>query len=111
MMPSQIGLMSIRSSTGAMIGTTTKVISMKSRKKPSANMISMTTNIAPTTPPGMSESASCTMSSPPRPRKTNEKRAAPMRMTKTMALICMVERMTGTRTPTRQTRQRLVPMP
>ena len=84
---------------------------MKSRKKPSANMISITTSIAPMTPPGTFESAWWTISSPPRPRKTSENRAAPIRMTKTIALICMVDRMTGTRTPARQTRQRLVQIP
>ena len=52
---------------GLTVGTTTKMISIKSRKNPSTNMVSMTTSTAPITPPGTSLRISWTMSTPQRP--------------------------------------------
>ncbi len=69
---------------GATMGTTTKVISIKSRMKPSRNISSMTMNMAPTTPPGRLVSSSRTTSSPPKPRNTSEKIDAPIRIMNTM---------------------------
>ena len=48
MTPSQTGSTSIMKSTGAVIGTMTKMISKVSRMKPSRNIITMTKMIAPT---------------------------------------------------------------
>ena len=50
--PSQIGLTSICRMTGPTIGTTTKMISMKSRKKPRTNITTITAAMAPKAPPG-----------------------------------------------------------
>ena len=50
---------------GPTIGTTTKVISMKSRMKPSRKITSITISVAPTTPPGIPSKTSVTSSSPP----------------------------------------------
>ncbi len=71
---------------GATKGTTTNVISMKSRKKPRRNMTIMTPSIAPKAPPGSAASAFSIISSPPRPRKTSEKSAAPMRIVNTIVV-------------------------
>ena len=50
---------------GPTIGTTTKVISMKSRIKPSRKITSITMMVAPITPPGMFSNRWVTSSSPP----------------------------------------------
>src|SRR3546814_1291878 len=92
-----MGSSPIVSSTGPTMGTTTKMISMKSRKKPMKNIRAMTTNMAPKAPPGISASTASTISSPPRPRNTSEKTDAPSRMTKTMAEIFTVDCITSDR--------------
>ncbi len=89
--PSQIGSTPSASSTGAVIGMTMKTISNVSRMKPSTNMISMTTMVAPMAPPGMAERNSCTRLSPPIRRNTMEKTAAPIRMMKTIEVMVAVE--------------------
>src|SRR5690554_1380392 len=99
MMPSQIGSIPMASSTGPTMGTTTKVISMKSRMKPSRKITSITTRVAPTTPPGIASNSSVTSSSPPKARNTSEKSVAPIRIRNTMlvtwAVDCTTSRSTG----------------
>ncbi|WP_338066225.1 hypothetical protein, partial [Kiloniella majae] len=51
------------------------------------------------------------MSSPPSPLKTSEKTDAPIRITKTIDEISMVERMIGRRMLVRQTRPRETSIP
>ena len=84
MMPSHIGSSPMASRIGPTIGTTTKVISIKSRIKPSRKITSITTSVAPITPPGMSTKKLWINSSPPKPRKTSEKTAAPIRIINTI---------------------------
>ncbi len=86
-----MGSTPIASSTGATIGTTTKIISIKSRIKPSTNITNITSSTAVKTPPGNWLKKPCTNSSPPKPRNTNENNDAPMRIIKIIALILMVD--------------------
>ncbi|MCY1397708.1 hypothetical protein D9M71_127210 [compost metagenome] len=83
------------SSTGPTIGTTTKVISMKSRMKPSRKITSITTQNAPSTPPGSWANMSSISTSPPKPRNTRENSEAPIRIRNTMALISAVPKATS----------------
>ena len=100
MMPSQTGSTpGILSSTGATIGTTTKMISKASMTKPSRNSAAMTASVAPATPPGRLVSARSTMVSPPRPRNTRLNKVAPIRITKIMLVICVVRTITGISRP------------
>ncbi|MCY1549215.1 hypothetical protein D9M68_853730 [compost metagenome] len=78
------------SNTGPTIGTTTKVISIKSRMKPSRKITSITRKNAPSTPPGNWAKTSSINTSPPKPRNTRENSEAPIRIMKTMALISVV---------------------
>ncbi|MDT4874504.1 hypothetical protein FQZ97_1098090 [compost metagenome] len=78
------------SNTGPTIGTTTKVISMKSRIKPSRKTTSITRKKAPSTPPGSWAKMSSIKTSPPKPRNTRENSEAPIRIRNTMALISVV---------------------
>ena len=89
-MPSQIGSKPIMNNTGATIGTTTKVISIKSRIKPNKNITNITISVAPITPPGMSSNKLNTSSSPPKPLKTNENKLAPIRIINTIDVILVV---------------------
>ena len=98
MIPSHTGSSPMASRMGATMGTTTKVISMKSRMKPSRNINSITRIMAVTTPPGMSPRKSRTRSSPPKPRKTSENSAAPMKITNTMAVTRVVDSATSRNT-------------
>ena len=77
---------------GATIGTTTKVISMKSRMKPSRNMTNITISSATCGPPPKLSKKASIISSPPKPLKTREKSAAPIKIKKTMLVVSMVER-------------------
>ena len=96
MMPSQTGSTLWTAISGtATIGTTTKMISKASITKPSRNIASMTTRMAPAAPPGGSPAPRCTMSSPPRPRNTRLNMVAPIRMTKIMQVTCVVRCTTG----------------
>jgi hypothetical protein len=79
-----------RSSTGPTIGMTMMVISTKSRKKPITKITAITASSAPYCPPGMAESSSFTVSSPPRPRKTRLNSVAPISVAKIIAVMVMV---------------------
>ena len=59
----------------------------------------------------MSVSRFCTVSSPPNPRKANENNAAPARMTNTIDVIWVVERITGRNTSAPNVRHRLTANP
>ena len=111
MTPSQMGLSPKAIRIGPTIGTTTKMISRKSRKNPMTKISAMTMSMAPNTPPGMVLSTSETIFSPPRPRNVKLNTEAPSRITKTMVEILTVARMTSVRTPLWYTRFRLTPMP
>ena len=63
--PSQTGSTPSLISAGAAIGTTTKMISNVSRKKPRKKITSITASTAVKAPPGSDESAACTRFSPP----------------------------------------------
>ena len=76
--------------TGATIGTTTKVISIKSRIKPSKKITSITSSVAATIPPGRLLKNCSTTSSPPNPRNTREKIAAPIRIRNTIDVTSVV---------------------
>ena len=64
-MPNHIGSSPMDKSTGPIIGTTTNVISIKSRTKPSKNITIITTKTAVKIPPGRSIRRDLTRSSPP----------------------------------------------
>ena len=81
--------------TGPTIGTTTKVISIKSRIKPSKKITSMTMKVAPTSPPGICSNSLCINASPPYPRNTSENTDAPIRIKNTIAVVRVVERATS----------------
>ena len=76
---------------GATRGTTTNVISIKSRKKPSINIVTITPITAPMTPPGIERSSSSIVSSPPKPLNTKLKNVAPIRIINTIEVILVVE--------------------
>ena len=80
------------------MGTTMKVISMKSKMKPSRKMTSMTIASAPQVPPGMLVNQLCTNSSPPYPRNTSENTEAPIKMKNTIAVVFSVVRQTSDNT-------------
>ena len=82
---------------GATMGTTTTAISMKSRKKPSRKMTSMTTRNWVQNPPGRPVRKCRTSSSPPKARKADVSMAAPIRMMNTMDVVLAVSTMTLTR--------------
>ena len=67
-----------------------KTISKVSRKKPSTNMIAMTTINAPSCPPGICSSIPCTSSPPPIRVKMSAKAVAPSRMMKIIDVIDIV---------------------
>ncbi len=79
---------------GAMIGTTTTAISMKSRKKPRMKITAMTTMNWPQNPPGNPVRKFFTSSSPPKPRKAAVSMAAPSRMMNTIDVVLAVSRHT-----------------
>ena len=85
---------------GATIGTTTKVISIKSRINPSRKITIMTNNMAVNAPPGKSVKKSCSSSSPPNPRKTSEKIDAPISIKNTIDVTFVVSRTTYLVLPT-----------
>ena len=72
------------------MGTTTKVISIKSKIKPSKKVTSITSNMAVSTPPGSCSKKPCTSSSPPKPRNTKEKMEAPIKIINTIAVTFTV---------------------
>ena len=82
---------------GAMIGTTTTAISMKSRKNPSRKMTPITTTNLVMKPPGSPVRKSRTKSSPPKARKAAVSMAAPSRMMKTRAVVLAVSIITPSR--------------
>ena len=93
---------------GATIGTTTTEISIKSRKKPRMKMTAITVKNWPQKPPGRLVRKFLTRSSPPKPRKAAVSMVAPMRMTKTSAVVLAVSTMTPCRVlPIDSTRQPL----
>ena len=92
MTPNQIGSKPIESKIGPMTGTTTKVISIKSRIKPSKNMTSITTKSAMWGPPPSSSKKPSISVSPPKPRKTSENTAAPISIRNTMLVVWRVDR-------------------
>ena len=77
---------------GDTIGTTTKIISIKSKKNPRKNIKTITNNMAAIEPPGKFNKNSSTTSSPPKPRKTRENIEAPTSIIKTIELIFVVSR-------------------
>ena len=75
---------------GPTIGTTTKVIWIKSSIKPKRKIIIITTNTALKTPPGRFVKTLVIKSSPPNPLKTRENIDEPKRIINTMAVISVV---------------------
>ena len=91
--PSQTAVMlaeGSESNIGATIGTTTTVISIKSRKKPRKKITAITTTNCAQKPPSRPPRNSLTNSSPPKPRKAEVSMAAPMRMMKTIEVVLAV---------------------
>ncbi len=80
---------------GVTIGTTTTTISMKSMKKPRMKITAMTMMNWVQKPPGSVVRKSRTSSSPPKARKAAVSMAAPIRMTKTSAVVLAVSSITG----------------
>ncbi len=74
------------------MGTTTKVISIKSRINPSRKTTTITTRTAPINPPGRLLNIWEISSSPPNPRKTSENKEAPTKIAKTIHVISVDER-------------------
>jgi hypothetical protein len=72
---------------GPTIGTTTKLISIKSKMKPNKKTKIITISIEPNNPPGIAPNKFVISSSPPNPRKTKENIEAPIKIIKTMLLI------------------------
>ena len=96
--PSQTAVMladGSASKIGATIGTTTTAISIKSRKKPSRNITSMTTINCAQNPPGKPDRKCFTTSSPPNPRKAAVSIAAPSKIIKTRDVVFAVSDMTS----------------
>ena len=79
---------------GAMIGTTTTAISMKSRKNPSRKITAMTTMNCVQNPPGSEPRKSRTNSSPPNARNAEVNMAAPIKMINTIEVVFAVSTMT-----------------
>ena len=97
MTPSQTAAMFAEGSAsraGAMIGTTTTAISMKSRKKPRRKITTITIANLAKKPPGKPTRKSRTISSPPKARKAAVSIAAPSRMMKTRDVVFAVSTMT-----------------
>ncbi len=78
------GTTPISSRMGAVIGTRMRAISKVSGKKPSTNIIAMTTIGAPSSPPGIAGRRRCASVSPPMRVKTSAKAVAPSSMMNTM---------------------------
>ena len=57
---------------GPTIGTTTKLISIKSQMKPNKKTKNITISIDPNSPPGIALNKFVISSAPPNPRKTKE---------------------------------------
>ena len=79
--------------TGAIIGTTIKQISIKSKKKPSRKISSMLSKRNVHLPPGNWSKSSNISSSPPMPTKTRPKAVAPIKIKKTMLVkrvVCCI---------------------
>ena len=79
---------------GATIGTTTTAISIKSRKKPSKKITSITTKNCVQNPPGKPVRKCFTNSSPPKPRNAAVNMAAPSKMINTMDVVLAVSSIT-----------------
>ena len=93
---------------GAMIGTTTTAISMKSRKKPSRKITAITTTNWAQKPPGSPVRKCRTSSSPPKARNAEVSIAAPIRMMNTIEVVFAVSIITPRRVSSmRQARQAL----
>ena len=84
---------------GATIGTTTKVISIKSKKKPSKNIDIITISIALKVPPGRLVRKCSIVSSPPKPLKTRLKNVAPINIIKTIEVILVDDLAASIKTP------------
>ena len=84
---------------GATIGTTTKVISIKSKKKPSKNIDIITISIALKVPPGRLVRKYSIVSSPPKPLKTRLKSVAPINIIKTIEVILVDDLAASIKTP------------
>ena len=69
------------------IGTMTKTIWKKSKKKPKIKIVIITIKKELNFPPGISVKKFSTIISPPNPLKTNEKSEAPIKIKKTIELI------------------------
>ena len=82
--PNHNGSAPIAIKIGPTIGTTIKVISMKSKINPRIKTNSITKTIEPNNPPGILLKISVMSSSPPKPLKTREKIDAPIRIKKTI---------------------------
>ena len=86
------------SSIGAIIGTTTTAISIKSRKNPSKNITIITTTNCVQNPPGRSCKKSLTSSSPPKALKPEVNIAAPNRIINTIEVVTHVSVTTSFKT-------------
>ena len=75
---------------GAIIGTTTTAISMKSRKKPNKKITAITTINCVQKPPGKSCKKFRTSSSPPNARNAAVSIAAPRRIINTIDVVMHV---------------------
>ena len=82
---------------GAIIGTTTTAISIKSRKKPRTKITAITTMNLVMNPPGRPDRNSRTRSSPPKARNAAVSIAAPSRMIKTSDVVLAVSIITPLR--------------
>ena len=87
---SHIGFISNIKSAGAITGTITYVISIKSKINPSKNIKSITIKILKYISPGNDRSASLINASPSRPLKTREKIVAPISKIKIILVIVIV---------------------
>ena len=88
--PSHIGSTPNISNAGPTIGTTTRVIWIKSKINPNKNISIITTRTAPNAPPGNSVNIPVIRSSPPNPLKTRENTEEPKSIINTMAVISVV---------------------
>ena len=97
---------------GAIIGTTTTAISIKSKKNPKRNITVITTTNWIQNPPGKSCKKSLTNSSPPKALKPDVSIAAPSRIIKTIEVVVQVSITTSFKTlPTLKVLQKLQTMP
>ena len=99
--PSQIALTFAPVSAnkiGAIIGTTTTAISIKSRKKPKRKITAITTINWTQKPPGKSCRKSLTNSSPPKALNPEVNIAAPKRIINTIEVVTQVSVTTSLRT-------------